>query len=274
MAVTNSHQLPEIDLDRYNIPGLLRDIEEIVKISRVAGTVARWLLVAPVIGGWILWNVFGGLPIWFRLPYVGLLIVSLVLAAMGFATFGILRSRIVEVNAAADRVLPTLASIHGDILKVNEGEAAVPTMDLALLILNEIVVPALKDAAVVAGAFAAMTGPPAFLAKRLTSALIGAIQRRLARSIQDEPVIDDTYEPPTPEPGHLLEGVDANDAIAVVLASGLPEGVGEFYAQIHEHFVRIIAGVTNVTVGPAKAVVVVSAAPFVLLFLFGLIFIA
>ena len=270
MAMTPQDALPEIDLDRYDIPGLMRDIAEIVDVGRLFGTVARWLFFVPVVGAWVLWNVFGGLAIGFRLPYVGLLVVSLVLASIGFAAFGILRSRIVEVNAAADRLIPTLGSIHADVLKVNSGGAAIPKSELAVLIVTQVLVPALKEAAVTAGAVAGIAAGPAFIASRLSGAVIGAVQRRLVRVIEDEP---EPYEVPVVEEGHVLEPYEANDAVAAMLMSELPGELSAFYSPLHQHFVRIVSGVTNVTVGPAKAVVVASALPFVLLLLLGLIII-
>ena len=59
-----------------------------------------------------------------------------------------------------------------------------------------------------------------------------------------------------------------------MLMSELPGELSALYSPLHQHFVRIVNGVTNVTVGPAKAVVVATALPFLLLLLLGLIVIA
>lgn len=268
--MTPQDSLPEIDLERYDIPGLMRDVMDIVNVGRLFGTVFRSLFLVPIIGAWILWNVFASLDVWFRLPYVGALSLSLLLASVGIAGFGILRSRLVEVNAAADRLIPTLGSIHADILKVTDGKAEVPKPELAILIVTQILVPALKEAAQTAGAVAAIAAGPAFIATRLANVVIGAIQRRLVRALEEDPAQYD-YEPPTPEEGHILEGYEANDVIAVALMSQLPPDLSNFYGPLHRHFVGIISGVTNVTVGPAKAIVVAAALPFIVLLLIGLL---
>lgn len=262
----------EIDLSRHDFAALRADINDIVDIPRAIGQTLRWALLLPVIGTWLTWVVFADrMSIWVRVPYVALVAAGLVLAAVSIGGLVVLRSRVVEVDEAADRVIATVAAVHGDYIQIRSSESEPIKRELAAVVAKEVVFPALLASGDAAFGNLPVSGALAFVARPLLKYPLAMIERR----VLDVLALDDVeLTPETIESGHVESDraepeVTSADLVAAAALADLPPELADWYGSIHRYLSKAVAGAGTIAVGSMWGIVAVSSAPVVILLLLG-----
>ena len=264
----SSIDLGDIDLDRYDFPGLREDINGILDVQGAAIRILRWTVLVPLVGVLVVWSIFDGrMPIYVLLPYVLVVAAALLLAAATIGVALVLRSKVDETNAAADRVVGTVASLHGDYLRVRTGEVELPMQELARVLTTELVFPALIAGSGRAFATATMTaGPAGWVLRGMSGPVLRTVERRVldALSQVDDPEPGPDDPPPVDTVG--MEGVDLVEAAAT---AGLPPDVARWYQSVHRHFERVIGLADRVTDGSTTVLVLIGLTPLVAVLVAG-----
>lgn len=262
--------LAGVDLDQYDFDGLRNDIASILDVQQAVLTTLKWTLLIPLVGSIVAWMVFEGrVAGWLLVPYMIILVLTMVLAAINVGLMFVLRNRIAETNQAADRVLRMTAAVHGDYLKVRAGEADVPMKEIAGLVTRELVFPALFGAGHTAIATATTaTGPVGWFGARLLKYPIAAVEKRVLE-VLDSPELDEVAA--AIEPG-FADGVDGRQVVAAALTPALPgesELLHDWYKETYKIVHRVVSGVSTVATGSLGTVLFVAALPFVGWLAFG-----
>lgn len=207
----------QIDLDRYDFPGLRADINQILDLQGAAVRIIRWTVLVPIVGILVVWQVFDGRMSTIALvPYVVVVAAALVVAAIAIGMALVLRSKVAKTNAAADRVVTTVASLHGDYLGIRSGEADLPMSELARVLTSELVFPALISGSNRAFATAAVTTGPAGLALRwFGRPALRVVERRVLDALAE-------VDEPKPLPPSDTPAADGADLVEAALTGGLP----------------------------------------------------
>ncbi len=261
--MSSEYDFSEIDLSRHDFDALRDDINDIVDIPRAVGQLLRWSVLIPLIGTWLTWVVFSDrMSTLALIPYSILVAAALLLAALGIGGLVVMRSRVVEVNEAADRVIATVAALHGDYSKIRTSGSEVDTRGLAAVLAREIVFPALLSTGGAALNSSVVTGPIAFLARPLLKYPLAIVEERvLDVLLQDDVVLEPHLRPSEEsEPGEV-----GADLVVEMAFDDLPEELANWYRAIHRYLTSTVAGVGTVAVGSMWTVVVLSALPAVVL---------
>lgn len=265
---SNELNLGAVDLDAYDFDGLRNDIAAIIDVRQAVLTTLKWTLLIPLVGSVVAWAVFEGrISGWLLVPYMIILILTMVLAAINVGLMFVLRNRIAETNQAADRVLGMTAAIHGDYLKVQSGEAELPMKELAGLVTRELVFPALFGAGHTAIAAATTaTGPVGWIGARLLKYPIAAVEKRVLE-VLDSPELDEVVT--AIEPG-FDERIEGSQVVAAALTPPMhSELVDDWYKQTYEIVHGVVGGVSTVATGSLGTVLFLAALPFVGWLAFG-----
>ncbi|MEM9561006.1 MAG: hypothetical protein AAGA93_00220 [Actinomycetota bacterium] len=252
--------LDELDLDRYDLPGLRADINQIVDLQGAALRIVRWTVLVPLVGAVATWLVFRPrMPIYALVPYVLVVIACLVVAAIAIGVALVLRTKVDETNVAADRVVTTVAALHGDYLRIRTGEVDVPMEDLARLLTSELVFPALVAGSGRALATATLTaGPLGWVLRGVSGPVLPAVERRVLDALSQ---VDDPE--PRPDDPPPIDGPrsDGADLVEVAATAGLPPAVADWYGAVHRHFERLTGMADTVTDGSTTVLVVTALLP-------------
>jgi hypothetical protein len=253
----------EIDLSRHDFDALRRDVNDVVDIRRALTQTLRWAVGLPVVGVWLTWIVFADrMSVWIRVPYVILVAAGLLLAAVSIGGLMVMRTRVAEVDEAADRVITTVAALHSDYLQIRSGSAEWPKRELASLLTTELVFPAL-----LAGgdtAFSTMSGPVGFLARPLLKYPMAMVENRVLEVIDQDDAEDDVL---IAQPADLE--VSSSEVVAAAVLADLPPELGRWYGSIHRNLTRVVGGAGTIAVGSMWTVVVAASTPVVVLLVFG-----
>ncbi len=261
--------LANVDLSRHDFDALRDDINDIVDLPRAIGQSLRWMLLVPILGTWLTWVVFADrMAGWVRLPYVILVAVTLVIASAGIATLAVMRSRVVEVDEAADRVVLTVAAVHGDYVQITSGEADLPKQELASVLTREVVFPAMTAGGdVFFNTIPILSGPLGFVLRPLTKYPLAMIENRVLDVIQADGEPDEEWIPGAEPATITTSTTDSNQPeldvaeLAETVLADLPPELEHWYRSIHRRLTQVVAGAGAVAVGSTGVIVAVAALP-------------
>lgn len=264
----SSIDLGDIDLDRYDFPGLREDINGILDLQGAAVRILRWTLLLPLVGLLVVWAVYRSrMPIYALVPYAIVVGASLLIAAVAIGVALVLRSKVDETNAAADRVVGTVASLHGDYLRVRTGEVELPMQELARVLTTELVFPALIAGSGRAFATATMTaGPAGWVLRGMRGPVLRTVERRVLDALSQ---VDDPEPGPGDPPSVDTVGMEGTDLVEAAATAGLPPDVARWYQSVHRHFERVIGLADRVTDGSTTVLVLIGLTPLVAVLVAG-----
>lgn len=264
--------LSALNVEQYDFDGLRNDVASILDIQAAVLTTLKWTLLVPVAGTFIARIVFSDrIAGWLLWPYLLILALTLVLAAINVGLMFVLRNRIAETNAAADRVLTMTAALHGDYLKVKSGEVNVPMKAIAGILTRELVFPALfAGGHNVAAAATTAAGPMGWIGARLLKYPLRAVERRVLDVLESDELepheVQDTATQPL-----AGEGGEGSEIIAAALTPtfGDSEVLDDFYKQAFSIVHRVVSGAGTVATGSLGTVLMIAALPLVIWLAFG-----
>lgn len=271
----------QLDLDRYDFPGLRADIEQIIDLPDAVGLLARRSLLILGVGTMATWIVFDPrMPRLVLIPYTLLVLLALAIAAVAIAVLIVLRQRMAQTDAAADRALFTIAALHGDYLRVRSGDVSVPMQEVASLLTREVVFPILiGGSTTMVETATATSGPMGWVLRPFIGQAMGMVERRVLVALDSvDPTAGDGAEeaqnvddPAAAANGNLQDGPDPAlvELWAGIYDAGLPADIQRWYLALHRHLSRVVDGVGVVAVGGVGATSAIAALPVVLLWVLG-----
>lgn len=254
--------IDRIDLDRYDFDGFRADITEIIDLPKAAQQAAKWALGVPVMVTVLVWLLFAGrMSGWVLVPYALLVFVLALVGAAVLAVFIVARRRVDQTTAAAGRVVELVGLVHGDFERVRTDGARIPLRDVAGLLADEVVFPAVFG---VAGQSTTLAGPMGFVLRPALKLPMSVVERKVLAALEQLPAAAET------EPG----AGPTQDGAAVVgdLAAATDEivtGVAGEYERVQRRLEQIVGTVGVVALGPVAAFVMISFLPLALLLVLG-----
>lgn len=258
--------LEALDLERYDFPGLRAEINDIVDLPSAVARTARWAVLLTLAGAFLTWLVFRTrMPGLVLVPYLILMAAALAVAAIAVGVTVVLRARVASTRQAADRVVGTVASLHGDYLRIRTGEVDLPMRAMASLLTRELVFPALLSSGSNLFATATTTTGPVGLLLRLASRpVLGVIEDQVLDAL-------DGADPEAAEPSDLAHPDAPRPATDVVadLEAELPPELFRWYRLVHARLRQIGGLADTVTNGSTTGLVVLAALPAAALLAIG-----